>query len=395
MARGSAARTRRAAQLPASAQYTIASLPPFLLCRVLSFVPTESRLRCLEVCRAWRDALAPAVMWTRLDLSGIIPGAMALKVEGLLRCAAGRSGNMLSSLCMDLTSWLTEEVLLEVLAANAGTLRELHSVSDPRSSLHVPLLTSVLGAVPQLHTFRADSMVSKDYDATRRMVCNEAPFGPLRIKVLSLSLPEASPAAFAALMAVFPRHASLKEVNLLRMPLDESIDALVDAALALKLSAVAFGFCTFTAVAVPALARLLGGGALTSLRIVRNFEFDVHAAAALAPALRASTTLTSLALRAVGLFRDHPDEAVRFLAALTGHVSLRTLDLDCNEVGEGVAPAVGFAFGALVAVNAPALTELECRDAAVAAMPWCCRCCKPWPSTRTCASSPARLMKTG
>jgi hypothetical protein len=98
MARGSAARTRRAAQLPASAQYTIASLPPFLLCRVLLFVPTESRLRCIEVCRAWRDALAPAVMWTRLDLSAIIPGSMALKVEGLLRCAAGRSGNMLSSL---------------------------------------------------------------------------------------------------------------------------------------------------------------------------------------------------------------------------------------------------------------------------------------------------------
>ena len=75
-----------------------ASLPPFLLCRVLLFVPTESRLRCIEVCRAWRDALAPAVMWTRLDLSAIIPGSMALKVEGLLRCAAGRSGNMLSSL---------------------------------------------------------------------------------------------------------------------------------------------------------------------------------------------------------------------------------------------------------------------------------------------------------
>lgn len=361
MGRGSAARTRRAARLPASAQYTIASLPPALLCRVLSFVPTESRLRCFEVCRAWRAALAPAALWTRLDLCGIFPGRIAWKVNGLLRCAAGRSGNALASLCMDLKSgnWLTEEVLLEVLAANAGTLRELHSVSDPHSSLDVPLLEAILRAVPQLHTFHANSLLSEDYDATRRMVCNEAPFGPLRIKVLNLGLPEAGPAAFAALMAVLPRHASLEKVLLIKMPLDESLDAFVDAALALKLSSVAFGFCTFTAVAVPALARLLGGGALTSLRIVRNLEFGVHAAAALAPALRASTTLTSLTLRCVAMFRDRAHEGVQLIAALTGHVSLRELNITDNSIGEGVARAVGYALGMLLAVDAPALTELD------------------------------------
>jgi hypothetical protein len=39
---------------------------------VFSLLPVDARLRCREVCRAWRDALAASSLWTRLDLSEII-----------------------------------------------------------------------------------------------------------------------------------------------------------------------------------------------------------------------------------------------------------------------------------------------------------------------------------
>jgi hypothetical protein len=61
------------------------------------------------------------------------------------------------------------------------------------------------------------------------------------------------------------------------------------------------------------------------------------------------------------MWRD-PGAATALLGALTGHASLRTLDLSSNTINAenpAEAAAAGAALGALVGANAPALTELD------------------------------------
>jgi hypothetical protein len=115
--------------------------------------------------------------------------------------------------------------------------------------------------------------------------------------------------------------------------------------------------------AAPALARLLGGSAVTDLAI-RGGEvalLDAPAAALLAGALRANSTLTALRLQSVRLW-DDVAAATTLLGALTAHPSLRTLSLFHNYAAlrtEAERAAAGAALGALLAANAPALTELD------------------------------------
>ncbi len=126
--------------------------------------------------------------------------------------------------------------------------------------------------------------------------------------------------------------------------------------------------CVATASAAPALARLLGGAALTSLT-VRTYNaaagpplLDAPAAALLGAVLRANTTLTALTLSSVRLWHD-PAAAAVLLGALTGHPSIQSLNLSGN-FAEGIvadrdaAPAFA-ALGALVAADAPALHTLD------------------------------------
>jgi hypothetical protein len=101
----------------------------------------------------------------------------------------------------------------------------------------------------------------------------------------------------------------------------------------------------------------LGGGTLTALAIEENEALlDLPAATLLGNALRANSTLTSFTFH-VGLWHDM-DVAAALLGALTGHRSLRTLNLAFNNMA-AVAPAAGAALGALIAANAPALTALD------------------------------------
>jgi hypothetical protein len=105
--------------------------------------------------------------------------------------------------------------------------------------------------------------------------------------------------------------------------------------------------------------RVLGGGALTSLSCRYNTDLlDAPAAAMLAAALRANSTLTSLALTYVSLW-DNPAVAAELLGALTGHASLQVLCLRDNEPEAARQAAAGETLGALVAANASALTELD------------------------------------
>jgi hypothetical protein len=162
-----------------------------------------------------------------------------------------------------------------------------------------------------------------------------------------------------ALAADLAAHTSLKDVCLENAPLRTlaALDAVMDAALALRLPALALVGCDITPASAPALARLISGGALTQLHVWNGGEqqlLDQPVAALVADALRANSTLTSPKLQACRFWGDAA-AAVMVLDALTAHRSLRTLDLNYNLIQ----PAFGAALGALVAADAPALHELH------------------------------------
>jgi hypothetical protein len=114
---------------------TLLSLPTPLILRIFGLLRVDCRLRCAEVCRGWRSVLAERSAWTRLDVSlasGMYP--MGRPLSALLRCASARAGGALQSLRVDThVVDVHEAALLEMLAANAGALRELrviHSTAD-------------------------------------------------------------------------------------------------------------------------------------------------------------------------------------------------------------------------------------------------------------------------
>ncbi len=157
-------------------------------------------------------------------------------------------------------------------------------------------------------------------------------------------------------------------MKLFRAPLNlpAALDAVVDITLQLRLSYVELYECRLTPASAPALARLLGGNALRTLVVEGepSHLLDEPAALLLGNALRANTTVTSATFTYVRLF-DEPAAAAALLGALTGHRSLRNIDVSCNSVDGPAAlavPAAGAALAALVAANAPALHELSLRS---------------------------------
>jgi hypothetical protein len=115
-----------------------------------------------------------------------------------------------------------------------------------------------------------------------------------------------------------------------------------------------------SATAAPALARLLAGGAVTELLLCGHGERlwdDEAGAALLSNALRASTSLRHLRLLRIDAW-NIPAAATALLGALTGHASLRQLDLRHNHADDAQqTAAAAAALGALVAADT--LTELD------------------------------------
>jgi hypothetical protein len=349
------------------ATLTLTSLPLPLVRHIFSLLPVDCRLRCSEVCRGWRDVLLERSLWTRLDLSatsGVRLHAGVGALDALLRCAAARAGGGLQALQVD-TRGVTHETLLEVAEANAGALRELHTSVDintvgTRLGFMPAGLEALFGAAPLLRDFSTGLCAHGVHDVGR-VLRNEAPFGPLRVRYLTASLHNEGEAAVVACAAAVAAHASLCSLELQFTSLDmrAALDAVVDAALTRHLHTVSFTHCGLYPASAPALARLLGSDALTTLQVRRSDHMlDVPAARVLAAALRANATLTALTLTTDGVFKDAA-VAAELLSALTGHASLRMLNLGHNRAFSAYEAAAGAALGALVAANAPALTELD------------------------------------
>jgi hypothetical protein len=283
--------------------FPFAALPPVLAHKIFAALPADTRLRCAEVCTAWCAAVAERSLWTRLDLS-LSSGVRHRVTPALLRAAVARAGGALQALDVS-GMWqhlYHNGALRHVLAANAGTLRELRSLRGCGYFLLASMLETLLSAAPQLHVCEADVYITAAAAEVRAALRNEGVFGPLRVRTATVDLAEeAATAAHVSLMADVAAHASLTELQLRFVPLDvpEVLRAFVDAALSLPLlRTVKLHGCHLSPASAPALARLLSSGTLTELDISNDgcAILDAPSAALLSDALRANATLTSLTL---------------------------------------------------------------------------------------------------
>ena len=339
-----------------------ASLPHAVALHVFSFLPADARARATVVCRAWRATVLDPSLWMRLDLSPAsgVPHPVS---DAVLRGAAALARGTLEVLVLDYCTELTQEAWLEVVAGNAGRLRKLSCCYDIRQTalLRAGSVEALSRAAPQLQLFRADTQAS--VVEALRMLRNESPFGALQLRRIDLrhaATDAIDEATVLELAAAISGHASLRELFIVGVPLDTpaALDAMAAAAMACRLHDLRFIDCRFSPASVPALARVIRGGALTSFHISNNFVqlLDEPAAVQLADAVAASRTLTRFLLNYADFWRDGA-AAAAVVRALTGHPTLDEISLMANPPHDPV--AAGAALGALVAANTPALRELR------------------------------------
>jgi hypothetical protein len=356
---------------PDEPELTLTSLPHAVALHIVSLLPADARACAACVCRGWGVVLSERSLWTRLNLSPA-SGVRVRVTDAVLAGAAAKARGQLAALNVSGCNEVSFDALLAVLRANAGALRELcvgGSTYHTPQTLNADRVGRALLAAPQLLACYA-VVLSPGVAAAdaRRMLRNEPPFQPLRVRALVVDFRAvADEAVVLEVMTDIGAHASLKRVQLFRAPMHmlAALDAVVDAALARQLVSLTLWHCRLSPASTPALVRLLSGGTLTELNIVQAEQLlDGPSAVLLSNALRANSTLTSLHVCA-NLWRDGSDAAAALMSALTGHSSLRTLKLPDNRVLEAVRPDAGAALGALIAANAPALTELDVSECSI------------------------------
>ena len=338
-----------------------ASLPHAVALLVFSFLPADARARATVVSRAWRAAVLDPSLWTRLDLSPA-SGVKQPVSDAMLRGAAALARGALEVLVLDdcVEPTLTQEARLEVVAANAGSLRKLSCCYD-KLKLGLRTAEAMSIAAPQMQLFRADTVASVA-DAIR-MLRNEQPFGALQLRRLRIEhamTDAADEATMLELAAALSGHASMRELEINGIPLSapNALDAVAAAAVACRLHDLLLIHCRLSPASIPALASVIRGGALTALHIFNNRVqlLDEPTAVQLADAISASHTLTRFVVQKVGFWRDGA-AAAAVLRALTGHPAVREIGLINNASHDPV--AAGAALAALVAANTPALQGLH------------------------------------
>jgi hypothetical protein len=177
--------------LPASAERValptvLSALPHAVALQIFALLPVDLRARCAAVCRGWRALLADAGAWTRLDLSDDCGVTVRLTARVLLGAAA-RAGGALQTLDVNREdgayiargAYIDQELLLQVITANAATLRELHMGPGQRSNEG---LAALLRAAPALRELSANVFCTPE--VAPALLRNEPPFGPLRMHTL-------------------------------------------------------------------------------------------------------------------------------------------------------------------------------------------------------------------
>jgi hypothetical protein len=275
---------RRSARVAAAVDARTSALPQLpvsLAARVFRFLPVDDRARAALVCRGWRAFLADAALWTRLDLPSTGGVARERITDAFLRGAAAMARGQLQWLDLGLEDFgglhpVTQAAVLEVVAANAGSLRELcvQNLHTPSGfSVEMDTLEALARTAPLLRRLKADVVCS--WQDAARLLRAEPPFASLQLCTLTVVMDNLAGALqVAGLELVSPFAAALADTALLvtmsRLDIaladiqqPEVLDALVDALLPSRLPQLAFWGCKMAAPAP--LARLLRGSSLTCL----------------------------------------------------------------------------------------------------------------------------------
>lgn len=342
----------------------IESLPTALLVEILALVPVKTRLRCREVARAWRDALAERRAWASIDFSDMQPERITKR---LVEATVARAGGALDALNVFNCSDMLRSVVLSITAAHAGTLRELWLFQNGFLSWE-PFLTDLLRAAPALREVHAFPSLSR-FSAK---VAQKLLGGDLRYKTLrwqsmlvgSTYLTYSEPASdWVALFDAVAAHATLRALDTV-LPPPHALPALVDAAT--RLTRLTLHACRPTPGAGTQLARLLRSSKLTTLEIVGDvLELeDLRGAKEFALALGECSSLLHLRLMRTRIWSD-AQLSLLLLRVLTGHPTLRSFktlfphDRYDDPFATTPAAGLGAALAALVAANKPALAGLS------------------------------------
>ena len=337
-------------------------LPLECTLHIFSLLPPDQRLRCAEVSRGWRATVAQPALWRRLDLSW--EGCHVRPVwPALLRAAVARAGDALTAITVPV-AFLGVTTLCDALRASTG-LAEAHLGED---DIAAEDLVSLLAGLPQIRALHA--RVTCEPQHVVGMLQGRPPFEPLHLHALSVSHDGAAlETAHVLALAdarLQPGLASLEVLGAVVQP--GTLDLLVDAVVARPSLTRLSLRDMLPPPSAPALVRLLLQGALTELELSDDlFSFDVAGAAAVCDALRANSTLTSLTL--MGFREPATPVLVALLGSLVGHRSLSTLNLTHTHLDNA-----GPALAALLAADAPALTEMHvssCSMGAAGLSPLC------------------------
>ena len=368
---------RRSARVAAAIEVATSALSPLplpVVHRIFLMLRVDERARAACVCRGWRAVLAEPSLWTRLNLSTACGIEQGRDISALLRGAAEKARGQLCQI--DLLGWqhrLAQHNLLEVVAANASSLRELRvgiSTVFYEEGADLPTLQSLqalMRAAPQLQSLEA--VVFCSWMGAHCLLRADPPYAVVRLLELRVlcsleadifaGLDRVGP--FAALLADPALQPTLTSVGLSMADTREPglMNALVDAMLS-RQRVRELSLFTCPPPAPAPLARLLRDGVLTSLKL-KVGPRDAADAVLVADALRQNNTLTSLTFNIDEISLD-VTAACTLLGAMVGHSSLCSLRFYFPQVPRD-AGALGIAFAALVAADAPALQNLSFSDA--------------------------------
>jgi len=349
-----AAAEHAAADEPVLALNTLSPLLPELVRLVFALLPADSRLRCRQVCRAWRAFLAERRLWQVCDLSAASSVARP-RTPALLLAACAQAGDQLRSL--DVSGWrqLPFAVLLRVVRANSESLLELRAggcTLEGGGAPTPPQLEALLKAAPRLSLLAADAQARPA--AAQQLLSRGGVFAPLHLSSLAVSCAtlaglqvEHEP---VQLLAAAGAHASLEALELTGAELSEAAVARALAEGLPRLRMLSLAGCRLAPdTALPQLSRLLSpSSALRELRLSdQPLLFEGEAVASFCAALRAAP-LHALRLHNLGLWRAM-EEAMAVLDACAGHASLRLLAITQPATTAAARARVGRALAALLA----------------------------------------------
>ena len=296
------------------------ALPRSLALDIFARVPVDTRLRCIEVNRAWRALVEDTSLWTCLSL----PEDVITVNVSLFRAAVAKAGGLLR--CLDVTGrWDTTArrdpavsfaVLQAVVVANATTLARLRL---SYSLIHIKELRELCRSAPNLTLFESD--VSCSSDEVNTLLLKQEPFSNLQLTQLCVNAALTDDGSVSSFAKQLVAHGhTLTELILCDAPLHTAaaMGAIVESSVSLRLSKLLLVGCGASPVTLLALTRLVAAGWLHNLGIINRdillFDEGMDTTRIFCDAVRRASSLRLCDLRGAG--RVH--ELEELAAAVTG-----------------------------------------------------------------------------